>query len=108
MNINDYKILSQSTIYDALVKIEKNKHRSLIVVNDDNKVVGTLSDGDVRKGLINQILLDAPVHKVMNLNFKMLNESNNSEDLIKIFDNYNIFIIPIVDENIKLIDIKVK
>ena len=108
MNINDYIILSQSTIYDALVKIEKNKHRSLIVVNDENKVVGSLSDGDVRKGLLNHILLDAPVHKVMNLNFKMLNESNNSEDVIKIFNDYNIFIIPIVDDNIKLIDIKVK
>jgi CBS domain-containing protein len=108
MNINDYIISNQSSIYDALVKIEKNKHRSLIVINDENRVVGSLSDGDVRKGLLNHILLDAPVYKVMNLNFKMLNESNKDEDLFKIFNEHNIFIIPIVDHNNMLKDIKIK
>ncbi len=108
MNINDYIILSHSTIYDALVKIEKNKHRSLIVVNDENKVLGSLSDGDIRKGLINHILLDAPVNKVMNLNFKKLFNSYKEEDLEKTFNDYNIFIVPIVDDKINLLDVKIR
>jgi CBS domain-containing protein len=108
MDINDYIILSQSTIYEALVKIEKNKQRSLIVIDDDNKVVGSLSDGDIRKGLLNHILLDAPVFKVMNLNFKMLYETPKAEELNEIFNFYNIFVIPIIDQNFKLLDIKVR
>lgn len=106
MDKNEYIINKDNTIYEALVKIEKNKHRSLIVVDDNNKVVGTLSDGDIRKGLINHILLEAPVNKVMNLNFKMVFQ-DQLEEISKIFQTYNIFILPVVDSDMNLVDLKV-
>jgi CBS domain-containing protein len=108
MEINDYLINEDSTIYDALLKIEKNKHRSLIVVNNDYKVVGSISDGDIRKGLINSILLNAPVHKLMNLNCKVLGEYSSEEEVLNMFNDYNIFIIPIVDEKLKIIQVRIK
>ena len=107
MNVNEYIIDSNASIYEALVKIEKNKHRSLIVLDYHKKVIGTVSDGDIRKGLINRILLDASVSKVMNLNFKKL--INKQEiDLDTFFITNNIFILPVVDCEMNLLDLKVR
>lgn len=107
MNVNDYVINCNASIYEALVKIEKNKHRSLVAVDNLNKVVGTISDGDIRKGLINRILLEASVSIVMNMNYKKI--LNNQEvDLDTFFNENNIFILPIVDNEKNLIDIKIK
>ncbi len=107
MNVNDYLIGFNASIYEALVKIEKNKHRSLVVVDNSNKVVGTVSDGDIRKGLINRILLEASVSKVMNLNYKKI-FCNQEVDLEEFFNLNNIFILPIVDSEMNFVDLKVK
>ena len=107
MNVNDYIIEFNASIYEALVKIEKNKHRSLIVVDNLNRVVGTVSDGDIRKGLINRILLEASVSKVMNLNYKKIFD-DEEVDLDAFFDENNIFIVPIVDTEMNFMDLKVK
>lgn len=105
--MNDYFIDFNASIYEALVKIEKNKHRSLIVLDNLNRVVGTLSDGDIRKGLINRILLEASVSKVMNLNFKKIYK-DQEVDLNVFFEENNIFIVPIVDTEMNFLDLKVK
>ena len=47
---------SDSTIEEAWTKIEVNMHRSVIIV-DNGKVVGTLSDGDLRKAMLARRLL---------------------------------------------------
>ena len=105
--MNDYIIDFHASIYEALVKIEKNKHRSLIVLDSLNRVVGTVSDGDIRKGLINRILLESSVSKVMNLNFKKIYK-DQEVDLNVFFEKNNIFIVPIVDTEMNFLDIKVK
>ena len=54
------------TLEEALVAIENNSYRSVIVLNETDVVVGTLSDGDARKSVLDHRLLSTPVHRVMN------------------------------------------
>ena len=91
------------TIEEAWRKIEHNFHRSLIVV-DNNKVVGTVSDGDLRKAMLAKRLLSTPVKEVMNINFVYVkqDERNKAE---KIFTEKDIFLLPVVDGALNLIDI---
>ena len=67
--MNSYTINKDFSLLDALVQIEKNHHRSLIVLNDDKKVVGSLSDGDIRRALINRIVLSSKIYNTMNLDY---------------------------------------
>jgi CBS domain-containing protein len=99
----EYIINCESDIEGAWAVIEKNKHRSAIVL-DGNRVVGTVSDGDLRKAMLAHILLSSPVAEVMNTNFIYLgkNETEKAKMLLK---KKNIFIIPIVDDDMSLIDI---
>lgn len=92
-----------STIEEAWAKIEVNKHRSVIIVEKD-RVVGTLSDGDLRKAMLAHRLLNAPVREAMNTNFIVLTE-NNKEEAEGIFLKKDIFLIPVVDKEMRLLDI---
>ena len=51
-----YIVGSDSTIEEAWSIIENNQHRSVIVIENE-KVVGTLSDGDLRKAMLSRRLL---------------------------------------------------
>lgn len=94
------------TIEEAWTKIESNRHRSLIIV-DSKKVVGTLSDGDLRKAMLAKRLLSTPIQEVMNINFISIGEDKR-EDANKIFQETDIFLLPVVDDDFNLIDIIMK
>ena len=106
--MNKFLINVDMSLKDALLQIEKNKHRSLIVIDDDNRVVGTLSDGDIRKALIHDTLMVIPISKLMNKNFVYFTQSLADEEKNIFLDKKNIFIAPVVDSNFRLIDIVVK
>ncbi|NMB10343.1 MAG: CBS domain-containing protein, partial [Tissierellia bacterium] len=67
MNLDNYCIYDDDNLKLALEKIDKNKHGFLIVLNSNKKVIGTLTDGDIRRSLINEIELSDEVGQVGNL-----------------------------------------
>lgn len=99
-----YVVESSATLRDALALIEENRHRSLIVVSDDQSVVGTLSDGDARKAMLKGRLLVTPVADVMNTHFIALREQERSK-AGEIFQRTHIFLIPVVDDRSRLVDV---
>lgn len=99
-----YTINENLSIKDAMILIESSQHRSLVVINDDNIVVGTISDGDIRKSILNGRLLTIKVRDVMNLNFISLQKVDDMEAK-KIFTEKHIFLIPVLNESGELVDI---
>ena len=110
MNIDQNKLKyivdSKSTIEDAWSVININDHRSVIVV-DGVKVVGTLSDGDLRQAILSKRIFSTPVWEVMNTNFKYITGEKKKEGL-NILEKKNIFLLPVVDDEMTLIDIIAK
>ena len=51
--IKDITITSDKSLSDALKKMALSNCKTLIVVSKNNKILGTLSDGDIRRKLIN-------------------------------------------------------
>ncbi len=101
-----YIVDSKSTIEDAWSVININDHRSVIVV-DGVKVVGTLSDGDLRQAILSKRLFSTPVWEVMNTNFIYITGEKKKEGL-NILEKKNIFLLPVVDDEMTLIDIIAK
>lgn len=102
--INKYTVNENLSLKYAMMLIEKNQHRSLIVINDNNLVVGTMSDGDLRKAILSGRLLITKIKDIMNLNFIFLSEYDTTRAK-KIFDEMHIFLIPVLNEEGKLVDI---
>lgn len=99
-----YVVGAGATLKDALALIEANRHRSLIVVGEGDAVVGTLSDGDIRKALLKGRLLVTPVCDVMSTNFVSVGPAE-MDRAAELFKKRRVFLIPVVDERARLIDI---
>lgn len=101
-----YLVDVNSTIEEAWSQIEINQHRSIIIV-DKGKVVGTLSDGDLRKAMLAHRLLSAPVKEAMNTNFIVITEKDRDKTQ-SIFQEKDIFLLPVVDKQMNLLDIVIR
>ena len=72
-------IQSNCTVKDALIKLNNLPTRdslTLFVVNKENKLIGTLTDGDIRRSLINNLPVESSIEKAMNKNFKFLKKGD--------------------------------
>ena len=71
-SIEIFVILPQSTIIDALQKIDKNSKGILFVIDKKFRLIGSLTDGDIRRWLIKTGDLYGTIEFVMNKNPKTI------------------------------------
>ena len=95
-----YKISSSSTILQALTALNEIGHASqtLFVVDENDKMVGTLTDGDIRRSLIAGNPVDAPVSVVMHTQYQFIKETEWDVRKLKSLRKLNIMFIPILDD----------
>ncbi|MDP4062065.1 hypothetical protein RBLE17_18220 [Rhodobacteraceae bacterium LE17] len=51
-NVDPFKAKSEISVTEAMRKLDANKRGFLIVTDDDDRVVGTVTDGDIRRVII--------------------------------------------------------
>ena len=93
-------------ILDAVSIIEANRAQMAFVVDDQEVLLGVLTNGDVRRFLLKGGDVKHPVHECMNENFHSV--SNTAEDsrekLLKLFDlGYSA--VPILDAERRVVDV---
>jgi dTDP-glucose pyrophosphorylase len=95
-----YIISSKATILQALSALNEIGHaaQTLFVVNNDNKMVGTLTDGDIRRSLITGLPINTPVDAVMHKDFQYITQSDWDVRRLKTLRKKDILFIPILDE----------
>jgi len=54
-----------ATLRDAIALIERTRRIIVAVVDADGRLLGILSDGDIRRGILAGLALDAPAAKAM-------------------------------------------
>jgi len=95
-----YIISSEITILQALSSLNEIGHASqtLFVVDDEERMVGTLTDGDIRRSLISGNPVDAPVSSVMHTEYQYIKETEWDVRKLKSLRKLNILFIPILDD----------
>lgn len=100
--IKNLQILENQTITEAIKKINKSKIKILFVTNKKKILLGSITDGDVRRTIIKKKKIDLKVSEVMNkkVKFFIKNKKNiyNYKELFKM----KLFCIPIVDKSKKI------
>ncbi|MBD5233360.1 MAG: NTP transferase domain-containing protein [Bacteroidales bacterium] len=74
MSYDRYIINENQAIIEALITLNKlhSQPMTLFVVNDNRRMVGTITDGDIRRALISGAELSTPVSDVMHKNFSFI------------------------------------
>jgi sialic acid synthase SpsE/sugar phosphate isomerase/epimerase len=103
-NITPYIILSSESILRALQKIDLNTEGMLICVDDTGVLLGILTDGDLRRRLIDnpRLNLDTSVHAVINKRVACGNIKNSLDKNLSLLSN-RISFLPLIDDNGRLI-----
>ena len=99
-------IQPNSSIKEALRQLDKTNEGCLIVVNKKNKLLGTLSDGDLRRIILKGKLINDKISGIYEKKPTFIKKESYSLNHIKdIFLKKMIDVIPIVDNSKKVIDI---
>lgn len=107
MNKDDIIIGGNQTIQEALIKLNaiRDVSRLILFVEDEKyKVLGSLTDGDIRRSLARDADLQKKVGEICNTNFIFEFDTEGFLDL-KSFRKKDIKILPILDSEKKLIKI---
>lgn len=102
------KLLIQNdiTIIESLRLLDETADKVLFVVDKDTRLLGALTDGDIRRYLLSGRSLEDNIAEVYNRNPKfILGKDYSHENLKKLFLKYKISVIPIIDEHHRLINI---
>ena len=94
-----YTIDVNSTVRDALIKLNALSGDVLtLFVMDGKRLIGTLTDGDVRRFLIINDTLNVLVDKLMKRNFCFIRPGENNVQKIKNFRLHGIKLLPCINE----------
>ena len=96
--IQKFLIGPNNTIEEALRLIQKNSRRCLVVVDKKNKLLGTLSDGDIRGALLENKKLKDKISPFFNKKAKFVLSNNlNKEKITSLLKKFDI--IPITTQD---------
>lgn len=105
-NFEDHLVTSTKTIKDALVQLDVlAKDAILFVVNEAKELVGSLTDGDVRRGLLKGISIEDTVIEIIQKNPKFIKKGEDDIKKVIEFRENNFRIIPVLDQDNKVVNV---
>ena len=98
--IDKYTLNIECSLKDALEKLNKlSGELTLFVIDENNKLFGTITDGDIRRVIISGSNLEDKISVGVNKNCKRVCHNSIDHKLLKKFAEQKLFLIPIVDED---------
>lgn len=89
-----------SSLKSALIRLgEVPSTLTLFIVDDNNRLLGTLTDGDIRRGLLKGLNLDNFVEEFMYRDFKYLKKNESNFEKLKLFRELKLKAVPLIDGN---------
>lgn len=95
-NISSYSIPIESSIRDAII-ILNNGHRVCVIINKDSSIYGIVTDGDIRRGLMQGILLEDSVTSVANKNPFLIQDGLQELEMKNLLNERNHIVAPIIN-----------
>ncbi|MGY5796053.1 nucleotidyltransferase family protein [Rheinheimera faecalis] len=86
-------------IRDALQLIDSESLRIALVVDDELRLLGVVTDGDVRRGLLKNLSIISPVSMVMNTKPLTAKLGTARKELVKFMEKEQLLAIPLMEED---------
>lgn len=96
---------AQTSIREALGAIDRSKRQIALVIDGDGKLVATVTDGDVRRGILNGVDLDGPVAQVMHTTPTTLTQGAPDAEARRLIRERKLQHVPVIDEQGRLVDL---
>lgn len=93
-----------TSIRTAIKQLNESGLQIILVVDQEGRLIGTVTDGDIRRAILNNLSLDEPVSRIMNASPKFVfrGEEEKADDLMVA---YSIKTVPVVDWQRRVVDL---
>lgn len=101
-------VVSRETkLKEAIITMSQGRLGSVIIEDEQKRVIGILSDGDLRRALMkDNFSIDCKVEEIATLNPRTFDDDNLlASDALQIIENYKIQLLIITDKDKKLVGI---
>lgn len=103
-NIKEIILHEDVSIIEAMKVIDENARQFVAIVNNDNHLVGTVTDGDIRRGILKGIHLNQSIKYIMNI-APTFSYENSIEAYKRLLEINKVKQLPILTEAGEIVDI---
>lgn len=94
----DILVSPEASIRDAIRVLDKGGKQIVLVAGERNALAGTITDGDVRRGILKGMSLDEPVRKIMNPEPTVARADEGREAILATMKRKGLHHVPLVDD----------
>ena len=106
-DISDFQVSPTSRIREVMQCIDRNSKGIALVVDGSGRLVGTVTDGDLRRALLKGATLEGAIEPYMGRNFTAVSLGTGRAEILDLMRARIIEQVPIVDQAGKLIGLHV-
>ena len=104
--MKDITVQPSISIRQAMKKLSQTGEKCLVIIDEKNTLLGTLTDGDIRKAILNGVNISESINNIYQQQPTVLAKNKYMlDEAKKLFTKSKFDLIPIVDEKRKLTDI---
>jgi dTDP-glucose pyrophosphorylase len=98
IDIQSLQLTTSASLSEAIRIIDAGHVQIALVIDDSGRLIGTITDGDIRRVLLREESLDTSVEKIMFRQFRALPISATEEEALELMRRETLHQIPALDE----------
>jgi dTDP-glucose pyrophosphorylase len=92
-----------ASIRDAIELLIDSSLRIALITDSSGRLVGTITDGDIRRGLLKGLSISSQIAEIVNTKPIVVPQSFSRESVLKIMSANKIYQVPVIDDDSKLV-----
>lgn len=100
-------ISTATPIREAMQIIDTSSLQIALVTGEDLRLIGVVTDGDIRRGLLRGISLEQPVELILNRNYTSVGPEASRDEILNIMKKTDLRQIPVLDSAGRIINLRV-
>lgn len=100
-------VTSGTSLRDAIHVLDTGALQIVLVVDENNRLLGTVTDGDIRRGILKGVSLGEPASKIMNPSPTVARTGDDRQLILSVMQQKQLHHIPVVDEHGGLIGLEI-
>jgi len=90
-------LIATNTIEEAINVLDRESLRIVLVIDDQSRLIGTVTDGDIRRGLIKGCGMSTHLNMIMFRNPTTASVEDDKESILALMKNRSLLQVPLVD-----------
>lgn len=95
-----------TSLENAIEVLDRAALRIVLVADEQRRLLGTLTDGDIRRALIRHLSMTSAVDEVMNPNPRVAGPDWSRDRLLQLMEQQQILQLPVVDEDKRIVGLE--